>query len=231
MLESDIKIKLIKHLQEKGQVSENSILVSELTVGNFSRRVDLVIATQKELIAYEIKSASDNLTRLSGQVEDYLKYFDKVIVVADSRHIKSALQQTPKNVGVWELSHENFIIRRRGTKSSINEKFALASFLTNAELSKLAQINHKKINNFKKDIVIEVTSIKTLRNEVYNCLHRKFSSTSRQFMNKLNSQLELKSSDIELLSIYIPERRAMEKKKSLKSQLWEIWEKELSPSI
>lgn len=231
ILEADIKAHLINYLNEKHRLSDDSLVISELTVGGFSRRVDLVVATPKELIAYEIKSASDNLNRLSGQTKDYLKYFDKVVIVADSKHASFALKLTPQNVGVWELSQERMIVRRRGVKSKIGDKSALASFLTGTEIAKLTPAGSKSYDRIsRKELMIKATSAKKIRAEVYNSLYRKFSTTSRQLMSKLNAKADITAPDIEQLSVYIPERRATEKKKALKSQLWQAWESELSLS-
>ncbi|WP_188009058.1 sce7726 family protein [Grimontia hollisae] len=229
LLESDIKARLINHLYKKGRINSDSVVISELTISDFSRRVDLVVANQNGLTAYEVKSASDNLSRLTGQVDDYLRHFDKVIVVADTKHIKSTLQITPHNVGVIEISGDNFIVRRRGTKTRVSKKTPLISFLTTSEISKLLPANLKLSNRVsKRNEALKATSVKRLRAEVYNFLRRKFASTSNQLLEKLDSGIDISALDIEDLSIYIPERRLREEKKAQKSQLWSSWASELS---
>ncbi|EGQ8000409.1 hypothetical protein D3N24_14960 [Vibrio vulnificus] len=231
LLEADIKARLITHLYNKGHLSDDSLVISELTIGGFSRRVDLVVATPNGLTAYEIKSASDNLNRLTGQVEDYLKYFDKVIVVADTKHTPQALKSTDKNVGILEVSGNKFTIRRRGIKSKVSNKSSLISFLTATEISKLATSSFKSSNRARqRNEVLKTISIKRLRTEVYKYLQRKFSLTSKNLLEKLNSDTELSTQDIEELSIYIADRRLQNEKKAQKSQLWSTWEAELSLS-
>jgi len=229
LLESDIKAHLLTHLYNKQLLTQDSLIASELTVGGFSRRADLAIINSREFIAYEIKSAADSLTRLPGQIHDYLKYFDKVIVVVDSKHLQSTLQNTPKNVGVWELSQKRFIVRRRGVKQVIKSKPALASFFTSSEITKLAPIGCKnESRSFQTEVILKVNTVKALREITYKLLHRKFSQTSKQFLKKLSRKIAITHLDIEELSIYIPERRALEKRKALKSQLWKTWEAEQS---
>ncbi|MCW8336643.1 sce7726 family protein [Vibrio paucivorans] len=231
LLEADIKARLINYLHEKNRISQSSVIISELTVGSFARRVDLVLASPTELVAYEIKSASDNLTRLQGQIDDYLKYFDKVVVVADSKHIESILQTAPKNVGVWELSEKRFTVKRRGVKAKVTDKSYIASFLTTPEITKLTPTIHRTHDRLKrKELVLKANSIKALRNEVYAYLQRKFSLTSQKTLEKLENGFMLNTSDIEKLSVYIPERRAIKRKKALKSKLWQTWEDELDLS-
>lgn len=229
LLEADIKAKLVNHLYKKNRIYSDSVIVSELTIGGFARRVDLVTANSNELIAYEIKSASDNLSRLSGQIDDYLKYFDKVIVVADSKHIDSILKLTPHNVGVWELSNEQFTTKKRGVKVRIADKSALASFLTTSEITKLIPTIYKSYDRIsRKEIMLKENSVKKLRKEVYEYLYRKFSINTHKLLRKLDSGSIISPLDIEQLSVYISERRAIEKEKALKSKLWKEWEIELS---
>ncbi len=62
--ESDIKALLIQFLMEKNILSEDAIIINELTVDKYARRADIVLLKKDELHAYEIKSDADSLTRL-----------------------------------------------------------------------------------------------------------------------------------------------------------------------
>ncbi|MGI2125086.1 sce7726 family protein [Shewanella oncorhynchi] len=231
MLEDDIKALLINELSRRGQISSDSLIISELTVGGFSRRVDLVFARPKELIAYEVKSSSDNLNRLSGQIKDYLRYFDKVVVVVDSVHIKNTLKIAPKNVAVWELRDGKFIIKRRGVKTIVKDREILSSFLTSADISKLVPSEYKNFSVLdKRKLVSDRTNFKVLRGLVYELLYRKFSATTSKLMERIDAEKSISSIDIEQLSLYIEERRTIEREKAQKSKLWKIWADELSIS-
>lgn len=229
LLETDIKARLVNHLYKKGFIGDESVVINELTIGSFSRRVDLVVASPNELVAYEIKSGSDNLNRLLGQTIDYYKHFDKVIVVAAPKHITSILQLVPNHIGVWELSDRKVTIKRRGVKSKVTDKLYLTSFLNSYEITKLTPAHYKSLNRQKREESIHKTkSIGEIREEVYRYLNRKFSETSDHLKTKLKNGVFIEANDIEKLSVYIPERRAFEHKKSLKSQLWETWKTESS---
>lgn len=229
LLEQDIKALLVNYLYKKNHIKEKSILISELTIGNFLRRVDFATVTPSELIAYEIKSESDNLTRLTGQVNDYLKYFDKVIVIADSKHIDYILKQTPNKVGVWEVNQNKIIIRRRGVKEKIKDKSSISSFLTDAQIRKKTRPEHRLSDkNTRLESMIKSNSMKSIREEVYNFLSEKFYNNSKEIMKKLSLENKINSSDIEKLSNYIKERRAIKEKKALKSKLWKSWEADIS---
>lgn len=116
MLETDIKSVILNYLRNKGELCHSSTIISELTVNKFSRRVDLAIIEKGKAYAFEIKSAADSLNRLEGQVTEYLNYFDKVIVVADSRHANKILSLVPRNVGVWEIRANKVVILQRGMR-------------------------------------------------------------------------------------------------------------------
>ncbi|CAQ83853.1 MULTISPECIES: sce7726 family protein [Photorhabdus] len=71
--EDSIKAALIDWLIERNELNDNAVLINELPIANFSRRVDLALANGK-LHAYEIKSDSDSLARLEGQISTYIPY-------------------------------------------------------------------------------------------------------------------------------------------------------------
>ena len=65
-----------------------------ITIDEFglpSTRPDIAFLCVKYFIAVEIKSDKDTLTRLDSQLNDYSKYFDKVIIVVDVKHKDKAI--------------------------------------------------------------------------------------------------------------------------------------------
>ena len=110
ILEIDIKAIILEYLIAKSRLNENHSIISEFAVDRNSRRADLVIADDRRLTGFEIKSEADSLCRLTGQTEKYLDYFDKVIVVAAPKHISNIVKTTPKNVAIWEVSNKGIKI-------------------------------------------------------------------------------------------------------------------------
>ena len=47
--------------------------------------VDLVVLQNKKIIAVEIKSDSDNLSRLEEQISEYKKIFDYVLIITTEK--------------------------------------------------------------------------------------------------------------------------------------------------
>src|SRR5215471_14433178 len=81
-------------------------IVEELVVLRGKARVDLA-AINDSLHGYEIKSASDNLDRLSAQQAAYGKVFDRMTLVADERHVEHAVKLLPRCWGLIAVGIKN----------------------------------------------------------------------------------------------------------------------------
>ena len=132
-LEPELKAMLLNHLRNRKSLSCSDTIMNEFTVGDFSRRVDLALIRDCELIGFEVKSEADSLYRLEGQTQKYLEYFDKVVIVAASKHIPSILSLVPNNVGVWEVLGDRIVIRRRGIKKRISKKLSFIEMMRVSE--------------------------------------------------------------------------------------------------
>ncbi len=89
--------------------SGDIIIGNEVMYGTKRKMVDLLAIINNKIIAIEIKSSSDNLNRLSEQIQEYNKVFDKVIIVSSSSHkdgIKSII-----NNGVGQYVIDNSITK------------------------------------------------------------------------------------------------------------------------
>lgn len=106
----------------------NSAFINEFFISNFSRRADLVVANGF-LSAFEIKSASDNIVRLPGQLDAYCRYFEKVTVICSERHLKSVLDIAPVSVGVWSINDVGLISYIRNSRRFDIHKKTWISFL------------------------------------------------------------------------------------------------------
>ncbi|TOG98235.1 hypothetical protein CGI90_26305, partial [Vibrio parahaemolyticus] len=116
LLESELKALTLNHMLAKGYLIETDVISNEYLLRSSSRRADMVISKNGELWAFEIKSEADSLSRLNGQVDAYLKYFDKVIVVSASKHVRNVMNSVPKEVAVWEVRGSNIVVVQRGRK-------------------------------------------------------------------------------------------------------------------
>lgn len=138
--ETLIRENLIRHLQQ--QEASDTAFISELFIDNFSRRADLIVANGR-LAAFEIKSRSDNLSRLSGQLSVYQDFFEQVTIVCAENHLDNVLKIAPKSVSVWEVTPDGSIKKQRQSKrkKALPKKNWL-SFLPVIELRKLLKELH-----------------------------------------------------------------------------------------
>lgn len=200
--ESVIKAALIDHLVEKG-VLQNAVLINEMVIANWSRRVDLAVANGN-LHAYEIKSDVDTLKRLDGQLEAYLARFDKTTVVCAQRFTADVLKRTPTFVEVLEVNPSScgvrFRVARRGAIHPIRDKNILIAFLLKTELATL--VNNQSQSCSRRELetsAIEISVI-ALRRYVLDCLKRRYSATSSSFLREREIRSFTTVSDLEKLS-------------------------------
>ncbi|KAA1188578.1 sce7726 family protein [Photorhabdus heterorhabditis] len=206
--EDSIKAALIDWLIERDEINDNAVLINELPIANFSRRVDLAVANGK-LHAYEIKSDSDSLARLEGQISTYRLYFDKVTLVCAPKFTEKALSILPMDIEILEIKKNNsgvtntFIKKRRGRTCKISEDRFIFSFVEKKEIVKFVRKNgytchpsemRENIYNLTKNI-----SIEKKRNFTINYLKIKYKISFENFINNKNSS-STSAENISLLS-------------------------------
>ncbi|HDM8070275.1 sce7726 family protein [Vibrio harveyi] len=221
-LEPDIKALTLNYLRDRGIIDENSIIMSELTVGNFARRVDLAIYNQGKLLAFEIKSEADSLSRLSGQIDKYLEYFDKVIVVSDKKFTALLTENLPKNVALWEVNNSKIKVKQRGQLQRKIESAKLIDMMDLTDLNKLSSKLEIKTESERKIIEKSLDSLsnKALRQGVETTLRRKFSNVTKAFM-KATVNREVVREDIKILSRFGEHRERIKLEKKQSRAFWD----------
>ncbi|MEF1284872.1 sce7726 family protein [Vibrio sp. M250220] len=221
-LEPDIKALTLNYLRDRNIIDENSIIMSELTIGDFSRRVDLAIFNQGKLLAFEIKSEADSLNRLSGQVNKYLEYFDKVTVVSDQKFVSMLEDSLPGNVGLWEVSKSKIKVKQRGRLQQKIDNNKLIDMMDSIDLHRLSSKLELKTKKDRKSIEKALESVpnKVLRQGVEAALRRKFSKVTQSFMNATNNR-EVEKEDIKMLSRFSEHRERVRLEQSQSRAFWD----------
>lgn len=222
ILESDIKAIVLNHLRSKGVLSANSIIMSELTLDNHYRRIDLAVYEESRFIGIEIKSEADSLYRLQGQIESYDKFFDKVIVVVAPKHTQCVIEKLPKHIAVWEVSPTKVIVKQRGRIALVNDKENLGKLLLKSDLDKV--IKALKIKNSNIALCLEKLSIKELRKIVRESIYARFSESSYYFWKKTKNK-NITPTDISLLSRFQLSRDMFNSSRTSSNLFWENWSK------
>lgn len=207
-LEADIKATLLNHLREKKIINNDTIIISELAIANHVRRADLVILSKGKIIAFEIKSEADSLTRLKGQLTTFTSYFDKVIVVAAPKYASKIAKTTSPSIGVWEINGDKIKTIAKGKLSKRIEGKFLINYLDYVDLKKLStrlQIKPNLPKSMLKNELLPYLSNKVLRESVTSSLYRKFFEANSLFFEKTNNKV-ITPKDIKLLSRFLRER-------------------------
>lgn len=95
-----------------------TVMIPEFNVDG--SKADLVMFNGTSTV-YEIKTELDSLQRLEGQINSYLKCFDKVYVVTYEKNIEKIKQVVPNQVGIIILTERYTLKNIKKAKS--NKKF------------------------------------------------------------------------------------------------------------
>ena len=222
VLEPDIKTLVLNKLFSSGKLNSRPLIVNELTLNNFSRRVDLAVFENNCFSAFEIKSESDSLSRLEGQTKTYLEYFDKVIVVAASKHIQNVKNIVPENVGIWEIRDNKIIILKRGKIRRVKEPIKLIQTMKVDELAKLAtkeNLSLKTKNRKSLENALSKTPVKRLRSHVYTSLLSRFNTGLNQFYDAIYGRT-ISNNDLDILSRFKAQKKFQHAKKAKRKEQW-----------
>ncbi len=209
LLEKELKAIVLNHLYLKGKVTDKTTIINELSIDSFSRRADLVILEKNKMCVFEIKSDADSLYRLSGQLENYLNYFDKVIIATTKKHTSNILKSIPEQVELWEINNNKILIKKKGRMASITNKFNYLNLLKKNELLDLSRHhneNEKKIGkrSLKENLKqkLDKTPLLSIKRHTIQSLERRFHLTSNLFKKNVFLRGYVSPKDIELLSPY-----------------------------
>ncbi len=116
-------------------------IIEEKTMGR--SRADLVMVRECDLVGIEIKSDVDSYARLSRQVKDYDKYFEKNIVVVGTSHAMHIEEHVPSYWGIITVEEvdgkPDFYVLRNATDNPKAQLKNRLSVLWRPELYKIQQ--------------------------------------------------------------------------------------------
>lgn len=111
MNDKDIRKILINYLLAERQ---DIRIYQEKSIGS---SICDVMAVSSHLTGYEIKSDSDDYSRLDRQVSAYDSFFDKNYLVISQKHRKSAESKVPRHWGIISIEQDNVEILRRAANN------------------------------------------------------------------------------------------------------------------
>ncbi len=100
-----------------------SLIACELPFLGGKRKADIVAIINGELIAFEIKSKADNLSKLQEQSLDYQQTFQRVFVIVDAEHLKNTREMIDSRVGIIQSKSSSLLpIRQAHRRIRLNKK-------------------------------------------------------------------------------------------------------------
>jgi hypothetical protein len=138
MRDYDVRSELHRQLHAEHDGDENTRILDELGLRHGARRVDVAVVNGS-LHGYEIKSDSDTLNRLAGQVEVYTAVLDYATLVVGQRLAAEARDQIPEWWGLKIASEDRakittLIDQRTASMNPQIDPIALAELLWRPEV-------------------------------------------------------------------------------------------------
>lgn len=207
--EVEIKAMILNRLLREGKIDSLSLVFNEMSLARKARRVDLGYLSAQEMVAIEVKSEKDTLARLPGQLEVYLRYFDRVILVVASKFVGPVLSTVNHDVEVWEVAGDVVKTVRRGRKVGGIRKDSYLDLMTKREVSLLARklripCDGVPLFDLKNQVLskIGVISKAKVKGVVVDGLLKRFGMPSRRFLSKVIPVQYVSVMDVGLLSPY-----------------------------
>jgi hypothetical protein len=100
--DSEIRFALHSKRLRRQKAQPNTLIIDELGLAHARSRVDVAVINGC-VHGYEIKSAQDNLDRLSSQIDIYRQALQKVTIVSAQRHLRKVTATVPEWCGMIEV--------------------------------------------------------------------------------------------------------------------------------
>ncbi len=124
-------------IERRWPQGEDTLIVDEMGTHFGAARIDIAVVNGS-LRGYELKSASDRLGRLPGQVEAFSEVFDYMTIVAAERHLAGSEAIVPAWWGIVEAvaAGDGLVLkeRRKAKRNPAPLPTAVASLLWRSEL-------------------------------------------------------------------------------------------------
>jgi hypothetical protein len=223
MDEKTIKAAALNYFAESGRISRHSVIANEFALAKASVRADLAILSE-DFIGVEIKSAKDSLKRLSQQMLAYQKYFDVVILVVASKHLKSLPMNYP-GVEILEIDESGKFSQVKAAElQKLPNLINLMSLLTKAETRRFYGTYIKGEDFGLGQNAGQSFEIRQGFKEAFTA---RYVENSQMFWQKVRRR-KIKTPDLEILSRYRDIRKAALAFQQQREQEWTDWLAELN---
>lgn len=140
LLDKDIREPLFEYLEEQ---HDKVRILEEKTMGR--SRADVVMVLEEEVVGVEIKSDADTYARLSRQVKDYDRFFDRNLVVVGTSHAHHVAEHIPDYWGIITVEEQgencDFYMLREALENPKKKMIHKIRLLWRPELAHIQEIN------------------------------------------------------------------------------------------
>ncbi|MBS8261110.1 hypothetical protein DYI23_12865 [Roseibium polysiphoniae] len=223
--EHRLKCEFLNEMRRRRHINRNSIVATEYVLGSTGRRADLSILHKGEHIGIEIKSQLDKLDRLPGQLSVYTACFDRVILVADEKHIENAEKLASVDVELWQFSNSGeFQCRREAQYRPAKKPTVAVRLLTEPTIKRLLKLPANEAASrtalFKQASELQDSVI---YQAVADTFKQTFEMTSSRFWNYVGRK-KIRQDALEQLSRFAPLRSEAQVNRRVAKEFWADWQ-------
>ena len=192
----DIREPLFDYLEETyGKIR----IIEEKMMGR--SRADVVMVTEDALYGVEIKSDADTYTRLSRQVKDYDKYYDRNLIVVGTKHAHSVKEHVPEWWGIITVEEEDgrldfYFYRQPEVNPKLDIKRKI-SILWRPELAHIQELNgmpkyRDKSKLFASNKIVDTVSYDILSPQISEELFQRDYTMIEETLNEYRKEATAK---------------------------------------
>jgi hypothetical protein len=179
---------------------KNYSIGSEISFADKKVLADLVLLSNMECTAYEIKANNDDLRRLQYQLATYNEVFDFVNLIITEKHFLQVRKVISPNNGIIIITNNECVEIFRSSKQNKKlNKDKIISTMTINFLKKYFNINNYKYNGKEIKNILQKKDVKELRNAMYIFLYCRINRRYMAFLREKGIKTHFE--DVSLLSL------------------------------
>ena len=188
LLDKDIREPLFEYLEEQ---HDKVRILEEKTMGR--SRADVVMVLEEEVVGVEIKSDADTYARLSRQVKDYDRFFDRNLVVVGTSHAHHVAEHIPDYWGIITVEEQgencDFYMLRAALENPKKKMIHKIRLLWRPELAHIQEINgmpayKQKSKDFVQKKILEKIPEEVLQKQISDELFETDYTTIQETIRK-----------------------------------------------
>lgn len=152
------------------------------------RRADLLLLSD-EFHAIEIKSDADSLSRLTEQLPDYHRVFDKVSVATTRKQLRGIQRATAKKTGIILLEGDQPTVIRQAKTTKRLDKLELSRFLDKPTLVRMlgARVREMSVDELRYRVAKRFGSTE-IRRVAYDALRQRYAKLFELFLRDIGDR-------------------------------------------